>query len=221
MLILFHYHHHTPEVKEMEKFYIENGYKLILRVGKYKGILHSYSPPVTWDEIENKEIDLSIIEVRQGKVNVTFGYGTETRFDHLGILTTKEEHDEICRRAEASDWKVSNGERRTFLANHHLPFRIELQTRVEVIDSLLETDELSIQQMKIMIKDLSMIEEIARVLGLNMISENEIGTDDWSILFSEGKKYQLKEVKFNIKKYFHAVDPTDVLLKGQLKYREG
>ncbi|WP_408006348.1 hypothetical protein ACJROX_16740 [Pseudalkalibacillus sp. A8] len=86
------------------------------------------------------------IEMKKGKVNVTFGYGKRPSFDHIGFLITKDEHDAICDRASKMDWGVKIGERRTFLLSPY-GFSIELQTHEDVIYQ--RNDTSSIQKMRI------------------------------------------------------------------------
>ncbi|WP_260412218.1 hypothetical protein [Alkalihalobacillus sp. TS-13] len=64
-----------------------------------------------------------------------FGYGKRIIFDHIGFLVTKDEHDQLCQRAEILDWAVKTGERRTFIITPPYGFPIELQTHHDVIDA--------------------------------------------------------------------------------------
>jgi len=63
---LFHYHHWTPFLEEMETFYTENGFKLVQRMGNDKGKFKTLNPPLTWKDFRKKEITFRIIEVRKG-----------------------------------------------------------------------------------------------------------------------------------------------------------
>lgn len=58
-ILLFHYHFWTPYVEETEKFYIENGFRVSLRTGKYKGDFQTFNPPLMWDDFREKKDNFS------------------------------------------------------------------------------------------------------------------------------------------------------------------
>ncbi len=107
---------------------MEQGFRVSLRAGKYDGEFQTFNPLLTWNDFREKEILFRIIEVRKGAVNITFGHGKKPVYDHIGYLVAKEQHDLICENARKAGWKVSVGERRTFLSTPY-KFRVELQTR--------------------------------------------------------------------------------------------
>lgn len=171
--MLFHYHFWTPFVEETEKFYEENGFQVSLRIGKYEGKFQTFNPPLTWNDFREKNILFRIIEMRKGTVNITFGYGKKIMFDHIGFLVSTEEHKQICNNAQKMNWEVKVGERRTFISTPY-GFKIELQTNIDVIDSM--TDNVKIKELKMVTKikglenDLSLlfskpIENISSVVG--------------------------------------------------------
>jgi hypothetical protein len=133
VLILFHYHFWPPYVEETEKFYTDNGFRVSLRIGRLEGDFQSFAPPLNWDDFRDKSIVFRIIEVRKGAVNITFGYGKDVMFDHVGFLVSREEHDRICNRAKSMNWRVKERERRSFISTP-FNFRIELQFNSDVID---------------------------------------------------------------------------------------
>ncbi|WP_181349672.1 hypothetical protein [Thalassobacillus sp. CUG 92003] len=145
--MLFHYHYWTPYVEETEKFYHDIGFTVSQRIGKLDGEYQAFNPPLQWENFRESAITFRIIEMKKGAVNVTFGLGKRPMFDHIGFLTTEEDHDRICGNAEALKWKVNRGERRTFIATPY-QFRIELQTHGDVIESR-RGEEASIQHMAI------------------------------------------------------------------------
>lgn len=135
--MLFHYHFWTPNLEETEKFYVENGFRVTLRMGKYEGEFHSFNPPLTWDDFRQHNILFRIIEVRKGAINLTFGYGKRVIFDHIGFLVSEDKLNEICDNAEKMLWPVDRGDRRTFITTPY-KFRIELQSNMDAVDSLSE-----------------------------------------------------------------------------------
>lgn len=131
--MLFHYHFWTPFIEDTEKFYVENGFRISLRTGKYQGDFQTFNPPLGWDDFREKDITFRIIEARRGAINITFGFGKKVMFDHIGFLVNEDELDEICERAREMNWKISSNERRTFIGTSY-GFRIELQSNVDAID---------------------------------------------------------------------------------------
>ncbi|MBY6036916.1 hypothetical protein KUV80_09635 [Fictibacillus nanhaiensis] len=170
--MLFHYHFWTPYVEETEKFYKDHGFRVSLRIGKCEGEFQPFNPPLTWDDFREKNILFRIIEVRKGKVNITFGYGKKPMFDHIGLLVSIEEHNKICDNAKKMKWEVKVAERRTFITTPY-KFRIELQTHSDVIDTT--TDITEIEELKM----------VTKIKGLE---------DDLSILFSQPVKTISSEV---------------------------
>ena len=147
--MLFHYHFWTPYVEETEMFYVNNGFRVSLRVGKYNGDFQHFNPPLIWDDFRDEQIVFRIIEVRKGKVNITFGYGREVMFDHIGFSVSTEEHDQICENAKEMNWKVKTSDRRTFISTP-FKFRIELQTHMDAIDD--PTSMVKIKKLKMLTK---------------------------------------------------------------------
>lgn len=147
-IMLFHYHFWTPYVEGTEKFYKENGFRISLRIGRYKGDFQNFNPPLTWDDFRDKDITFRIIEARYGAVNITFGYGKKVMFDHIGFLVTAAELDEICQSAEDMNWKTSRGERRSFIGTPY-GFRIELQVNADAIDGPPDIAELEAIEMSV------------------------------------------------------------------------
>lgn len=144
--MLFHYHFWTPYVEETENFYLENGFRISQRIGKYNGDFQAFNPPLTWDDFREKKILFRIIEARKGAVNITFGFGKKIRFDHIGFLVSEEEQGNICRNAAKMNWEVDKGERRTFITTPY-NFRIELQVNEDAIDSM--TDNIKIKKLQL------------------------------------------------------------------------
>ncbi|MEO2076064.1 MAG: hypothetical protein ABGX20_11910 [Bacillus sp. (in: firmicutes)] len=131
--MLFHYHFWTPNLEEMEKFYINQGFRVSQRLGKYKGVFQSFNPPLSWDEFREQGVLFRIIEMKKGNVNISFGFGKRVIFDHIGFLVTEDEKRKICENANSLKWKVEVGDRRTFISTPY-QFLIELQTHLDAVD---------------------------------------------------------------------------------------
>ncbi|MGM9986093.1 MAG: hypothetical protein ACI35O_02585 [Bacillaceae bacterium] len=160
--MLFHYHFWTPYIEETENFYLQHGFRVHVRIGKYEGEFQSFNPPLTLQDIRDKKILFRIIEMRKGSVNVTFGYGKKVMFDHIGFLVVKAHYNTICEQAKKLQWNVRVGERRTFIDTPY-GFAIELQLDESIIDE--RETSYSIQQMSIMAPNEEMKEGLRQLLG--------------------------------------------------------
>lgn len=195
---IFHYHHWTNYVEETEKFYIQNGFHVTGRFAKGKNGIITYHPPLNWEDFRKENPQFRIIEMRKGKVNVTFGGGKMPMFDHIGYLVTKKEHDEICRCASHLGWNVNKGDRRTFIGTPSR-FRIELQQHNDVIEDGKE----QIISMDISVKDLNDVQGFAKLLGEN-ISE---------LHFTSGEVPTLKKVTISGEENCSIIDPNGVTIE--------
>jgi len=160
--MLFHYHFWTPYVEETEKFYLENGFRISQRIGKYNGDFQAFNPPLTWDDFREKKILFRIIEARKGAVNITFGFGKKIMFDHIGFLVSEEEQGDICENAAKMNWEVDKGERRTFIATPY-NFRIELQTNEDAVDSF--NQQVKIKELKLTTKKAGLESDLFSLFG--------------------------------------------------------
>lgn len=195
---LFHYHHWTNHLEEIEKFYVENGFQVAGRFAKVKDGIKTYHPPLEWDDFREENPTFRIIEVRKGKVNVSFGAGKKTMFDHIGFLVTKEEHDDVCTLAKELGFNVNEGDRRTFIGTPSR-LRIELQQREDVV----EEGNDRITSMEIMVKDSAHIQDFSRLLG-EYVS---------NILFTVGDNLQLKKVVIEGRESKNSIDPNGVAVE--------
>jgi hypothetical protein len=171
--MLFHYHFWTPNVEETENFYVDNGFRISQRIGRYQGEFQEFNPPLKWDDFREKNILFRIIEARKGTINITFGYGKKIIFDHIGFFVSEKEQMKICENANKLNWKVDRGERRTFIATPY-NFRIELQSNENAVDSL--NDQIKIQQLKLAIKKAGIESDLFTLFGnssYNISSEVE------------------------------------------------
>lgn len=200
MNMLFHYHYWTPYVEETERFYVENGFNVKLRVGKYNGEFQEFSPPLKWDDFRHKSVMFRIIEVRKGNVNITFGYGKKVKFDHIGYFVSSECHDMICENAQKLRWKTEIAARRTFIKTPY-GFRIELQTHPDLIDS----------HEAIYIKNLKL--QTNRV-GLNRNLEILFNSTFEHIEIEIGDEVKIADVKFKGVYVEKQMDPNGVEILG-------
>ncbi|WP_430538240.1 hypothetical protein [Cytobacillus oceanisediminis] len=160
--MLFHYHFWTPHVEETERFYVNNGFCIYQRIGKYQGDFQNFDPPLVWDDFREKKILFRIIEARKGTVNITFGYGKKIIFDHIGFWVSDKEQELICQNADNMDWTVDRGERRTFITTPY-SFRIELQTNKDIVDSM--TDNIKIEELRLETKKTGLEDDLSILFG--------------------------------------------------------
>ncbi|MCF6137467.1 hypothetical protein [Pseudalkalibacillus berkeleyi] len=161
--MLFHYHYWTPFLEETERYYESQGFEVYQRLGKFEGNFQSFDPPLSWDDFREKGILFRIIEMRKGNVNITFGYGKKVMFDHIGLIKTDKEHDQICRKVDAIGWDVNIGERRTFISTPY-GFRVELQTHPDVLEA---SDLTIIENMKVQTKEMELDDTFYKIFSLN------------------------------------------------------
>ncbi|GGA70006.1 hypothetical protein [Ornithinibacillus halotolerans] len=195
---LFHYHHWTNQVEETEKFYVENGFEVSGRFAKVKDGMKTYHPPLQWDDFRKENPVFRIIEVRKGKVNVTFGAAKRIMFDHIGFLVSKEEHDELCNLARQFGWNVNEGDRRTFIGTPSR-LRLELQQREDVVEG--GSDFIS--SIEIVVKEPSHVQDFTRFLGNKL--EN--------IKLTVGEQLALKKVLICGSSIGSAKSPNEVCIE--------
>ncbi|RBP02909.1 hypothetical protein [Rossellomorea aquimaris] len=214
---LFHYHWWTDKVEEMERFYLESGFKTTLRVGRYNGEMHTFNPPLNWEDFRDKNIRFRIIEMVKGQTNLTFGHGKRDMFDHIGFLVTEVEYSKVIERAEELKWKVNEGERRTFISTPW-KFRIELQKRREVVT---QEKQPSIQAMEIQMPFREDPALVSSLLNFELIEQTggnvTIGNDECTLIFcnSEEKEASLHTVAYLADDDFSNVDPVHTKLIGR------
>lgn len=213
---LFHYHSWTEKVEDMENLYHQLGFETTLRVGRYNGEMKTFNPPLRWDDFRNKGIAFRIIEMVKGQTNITFGHGKRDFFDHIGVLVDETEYMQIIGRAEKLNWRVNEGDRRTFI---YTPwkFRIELQKRNDVVTKKKHTIINTIQI------DLPFKNEnpelIGNLLNLEIFEQNnekvKVGNNNWKIVLCNKKHTCLNSVYFSDDE-FNIVDPVSTRLVGNI-----
>ncbi|XXM73175.1 hypothetical protein ACQ0QQ_04545 [Lysinibacillus sphaericus] len=211
---LYHYHHWTPKVKDLEDYYQQLGFKTISRVGRLDGKMQPFNPPLTWDDFKGEEIIFRIIEMVKGHTNVTFGQVNRDIFDHIGVLVSEEEYSRIVVRAGELDWAVNEGERRTFISTPW-KFRIELQRRSGVVS---EEQHTVIRQMEISVPFTKHPGLVAQLLDLKILLGDEscvkVGDDGLSLVFHKGDDVRLNTVYFK-GDGLGVVDPVGVRLEAE------
>jgi hypothetical protein len=200
--MLFHYHFWTPYVEETEKFYVDHGFRISQRIGKYNGEFQPFDPPLTWDDFREKKILFRIIEARKGAVNITFGFGKKVIFDHIGFFVSEEELDQICENARKMSWEVNKGERRTFISTPY-SFRIELQSHTDVMDS--RTDQFQINQLTIETKKNGLEQDLSLLFGVPIET----------VISKAGNEVTIKEAIINGFPSPNSVDPNGVRILDQ------
>lgn len=212
---LFHYHWWTDKPEEMETFYQDLGFETNLRVGNYKGEMQTFNPPLDWDDFRDKGVHFRIIQMVKGQTNITFGQGKRDIFDHIGILVDETEYAQIVSNAEQLDWKVNEGERRTFISTP-FKFKIELQKRSEVV-----TDEMHmiIESMEIHLPFNENPTLISELLELKVLQQNreriEIGNHRWNLVFCSNDHASLKIVQYHSMNELTKMDPVRAKLIGK------
>ncbi|MGP4079505.1 hypothetical protein ACTWQL_06270 [Pseudalkalibacillus sp. R45] len=198
--MLFHYHYWTPNLEQMENHYLKLGFRVHQRNGKLNGKFDSFNPPLTWEDFKDKGILFRIIEMKKGNVNVTFGYGKRSTFDHIGFLVTEDEHDQLCQQADIMEWTVKTGERRTFISTPY-DFSIELQTHRDVIDA--QEDTSTIDKMKIVCAQAGLENDLKRLFNKKIDPIEAI----------IGNRTEILEIHISNIGLEQSEDPCGVLLK--------
>lgn len=215
MALLFHYHWWTSNPEKMENFYKKMGFQVTLRIGMENGETKAFNPPLEWEDFRNKKIAFRIIEMRKGKTNLTFGQGKRNQFDHIGFLVDDDEYKGILSNARKLEWKINEGDRRTFVATPW-KFRIELQKRK---DTVTNDEDMYIKRMNI---TLPFHQESPEVLAelfdakANRVHPEHIRVmdDDWIISFSHSKDLGLQSIEFLSDQSFQQVDPAGTILQS-------
>jgi ribosomal protein S18 acetylase RimI-like enzyme len=187
---LFHYHYWTPDVEEVEKCYETLGFSVVTRIGKVDGEFQQFNPPMRWDDFRSKKPIFRIIEMRKGKVNVTFGYGKKPIFDHLGILVLQEEYDGMCIQAKKMGWAVEEDERRTFIYTPY-QMKVELQLRRDVV----EEREVYITNLHLVLPTQAAIQNMQNLLGevKQIVYTLGVVTSVKQVYIEDTENYDLKD----------------------------
>jgi hypothetical protein len=214
---LFHYHWWTDKPEKMETFYQQSGFETTVRVGRHNGEMHTFNPPLNWEDFREKDIRFRIIEMVNGQTNLTFGHGKKDMFDHIGFLVTETEYSEVLERAGELQWNVNEGERRTFISTPW-KFRIELQKRREVVT---EEKRPSIQAMEIHMPFREDPALVSSLLDFELTEQTSgkvtIENNGCTLTFcnSEGKEASLHSVVYLADHDFSNIDPVQTKLIGR------
>lgn len=200
--MLFHYHFWTPHVEETENFYKENGFRVSQRIGRYQGELQTFNPPLSWDDFREKSILFRIIEMRKGAVNITFGYGKNVKFDHIGFFVPDGEFKMIIGHAKEMKLNVNSNRRRVFIGTPY-GFRIELQKNRDAVDSI--NSRTKIIKLTIMTKLNDLENFLFRLFGKPV---NEIK-------LINGEKATIKEAMIRNLQLTKCTDPNGVSIRSE------
>lgn len=211
----FHYHWWTDKVEEMEAWYRGIGFETRQRVGRANGEMREFNPPLEWEDFRQEEVQFRIIEMVQGRMNITFGQGKRDRFDHIGFLVDDREHDEVLKNAALLGWRVDEGERRTFISTPWR-FRVELQRRKEAVRSEAYP---SLARLKLNIDRPGRLSALAELLGAEAEDKGEtclIRTADWELQLSRGQESSLESVEVRQREPLSGTDPVGVLMTSTI-----
>ncbi|MEW4288126.1 hypothetical protein [Rossellomorea marisflavi] len=211
----FHYHWWTDKVEEMEAWYRGIGFETRQRVGRANGEMREFNPPLEWEDFRQEEVQFRIIEMVQGRMNITFGQGKRDRFDHIGFLVDDREHDEVLKNAALLGWRVDEGERRTFISTPWR-FRVELQRRKEAVRSEAYP---SLARLKLNIDRPGRLSALAELLGAEAEDKGEtclIRTADWELQLSRGQESSLESVEVRQREPLSGTDPVGILMTSTI-----
>ncbi|GLI85088.1 hypothetical protein ANABIO32_28090 [Rossellomorea marisflavi] len=211
----FHYHWWTDKVEEMEAWYRGIGFETRQRIGRANGEMREFNPPLEWEDFRQDDVQFRIIEMVQGRMNITFGQGKRDRFDHIGFLVDELEHDEVLKNAAHLGWRVDEGERRTFISTPWR-FRVELQRRKEAVGSEAFP---SLARLELNIDRPGRLSALAELLEAEAEDKGEtclIRSDDWEILLSREQGFGLESVEIRQPASFTATDPVGVLMTSTI-----
>ncbi|MEW4327319.1 hypothetical protein Q0N12_11640 [Rossellomorea marisflavi] len=212
---MIYYHWWTDKVEEMEAWYRGIGFETRQRIGRANGEMREFNPPLEWEDFRQEDVRFRIIEMVQGRMNITFGQGKRDRFDHIGFLVDDLEHDKVLKNAALLGWRVDEGERRTFISTPWR-FRVELQRRKEAVRSEAFP---SIARLELNIDRLGRLSSLAELLGAEAEDKGEtclIRSDDWEIQLSRGKESSLESVEVRQREPLTATDPVGVLITSTI-----
>jgi hypothetical protein len=138
---LFHYHLVTSKIRQVESRYLGKlGFDLVARHGRIGDDLVSFSPGLSWEELDQRAFKLRLSELERGGVNVVVqpGQWDIPRIDHLGLSLDEDEFMVVLERADELELRVQDhGGRRTFVGTN-AGFRLEVHPPRDWLEELLE-----------------------------------------------------------------------------------
>jgi hypothetical protein len=180
-LHLFHYHLVTSKVRQVESRYLGKlGFDLVARHGRIGDDLVSFTPGLSWEELDKKAFKLRLSELERGGVNVVVqpGQWEIPRIDHLGLALDEDEFAEVIGRAEKLELRIQDhGGRRTFIGTN-AGFRLEVHPPREWLDELLQGEvEFRVGELHMRADDPGhKAQSLADVLGLQPLADGiELG----------------------------------------------
>jgi hypothetical protein len=156
-LHLFHYHLVTSKVRLLEARYLGKlGFSLVGRYGWRGESSHWFEAGTSWEELDEMEFRLRLVEVTRGAVNVVLqpGHWDVPRVDHLGFALDDEEYDGALDRAADLGLKIQDHPgKRTFIATE-AGYRLEVHPpRDWIEDAIADADELRLSELHLRASD--------------------------------------------------------------------
>ena len=154
---LFHYHLVTSKVRLLEARYLGKlGFSLVGRYGWRGESSHWFEAGTSWEELDEMEFRLRLVEVTRGAVNVVLqpGHWDVPRVDHLGFALDDEEYDGALERAADLGLKIQDHPgKRTFIATE-AGYRLEVHPpRDWIEDAIADADELRLSELHLRASD--------------------------------------------------------------------
>src|SRR5437773_4994745 len=190
LVVLFHYHLVTSNVREVEARYLAKlGFRLVARYGRVGEDQVHFEAGVSWEELEDKGFRHRLSEVERGSVNVVVqpGQWPLPRVDHVGVALDDDEFQEVLERATELRFRVQEYPgRRTFVATD-AGYRIEVHPQRDWIDEVLaNADELRLSELQLRADDpnakASALVRLLDALG----ADGEVEVGEATVRFLEG-----------------------------------
>jgi catechol 2,3-dioxygenase-like lactoylglutathione lyase family enzyme len=190
LVVLFHYHLVTSNVREVEARYLAKlGFRLVARYGRVGEDQVHYEAGVSWEQLEKAGFRHRLSELERGAVNVVVqpGQWKLPRVDHVGVALDDDEFQEVLERATELRFRVQEYPgRRTFIATD-AGYRVEVHPQRDWIDDLLaNADELRLSELQLRADDpATKADALMRLLDA-FGSEGEVALGDAVVRFVEG-----------------------------------
>jgi catechol 2,3-dioxygenase-like lactoylglutathione lyase family enzyme len=190
LVVLFHYHLVTSNVREVEARYLAKlGFRLVARYGRVGEDQVHFEAGVSWEELERKGFRHRLSELERGAVNVVVqpGQWKLPRVDHMGVALDDDEFQEVLERATELRFRVQEYPgRRTFIATD-AGYRVEVHPQRDWIDELLaNAGELRLSELQLKADDpVAKAGALVRLLEVAG-GEGEVELGDATVRFVEG-----------------------------------
>ena len=154
---LFHYHLVTSKVRLLEARYTGRlGFDLVARYGWVGERSYWFEQGVSWEDLEQMDFRLRLVELARGAVDVVIqpGHWERPRVDHLGIALDEDAYANALDRALDLALAVQDYPgKRTFIVTD-VGYRLEIHPPRDWIDQTLEhADELRVAEIHLRADD--------------------------------------------------------------------